>query len=443
MENAYIIRGGRPLKGEIRLSGAKNSALKVIIASLLFDTPVIVKNVPHIGDINDLLTLINRLGGVARFTAQNQVMVDGFSIKKDTIDFLYASKIRVSFMLFAPLLYRLGKGNIPNPGGCRIGNRSIDRHIDCMKALKIQVVYDESDGYYKASLEDRRIQGGSYRFKKSSHTGTEFAVLLACVGEGETVIDNVCREPEIDDLITFLVRGGAKIKKENDSIVVQGVKKLSIDTPYSINYDRNEAVTFALFAIATKGSLIVHDINISFIQTFIDVLKEAGGGVEYADSVMRFFYRGQLRPTDVTTAVHPGFMTDWQAPWAVLMTQACGVSTVHETIFENRFSYVDELRKLGAHIDYFSPEVSNPQEIYQFNTSKEIKIRCQAIRIYGSTSLHNGVLQVADLRAGASLLLASSIAAGESVIRGASVIDRGYEAIDKKLRAVGAIIKKV
>src|SRR3989344_9600958 len=289
MEDAYIIHGGKPLIGEVRLSGAKNSALKVIIASLLFDTPVTIQNVPHIGDINDLLTLINSLGGKARFTAQNQVMVDGSSIKKDTIAFLYASKIRVSFMLFAPLLYRLGKGNIPNPGGCRIGSRPIDRHIECMRALNIHVSYSESDGYYRASLEKTRIQGGTLRFKKSSHTGTEFALMLSCCAEGETVIENICLEPEIDDLVLFLTQAGAHIQKKDKTLIVQGVKKLSTDSPYYISPDRNEAVTFALFAVATKGSLIVHDINAINIQTFIDVLKKAGGGVEHESSALRFY----------------------------------------------------------------------------------------------------------------------------------------------------------
>lgn len=443
MEDSYIIRGGKPLRGEIKLSGAKNSALKVIIASLLFDTPVTIKNVPHIGDINDLLVLINNLGGSAHFTAQNQVVVDGSSINKDTIAFLYASKIRVSFMLFAPLLYRLGKANIPNPGGCRIGSRPIDRHIGCMKALNIDVTYSENDGYYRASLKSKRIQGGVYRFEKSSHTGTEFALMLASCAEGEIVIENICLEPEIDDLVNFLIQGGAQIKKKDKTFIVHGVQKLQIDSPYHISPDRNEAVTFALFAVATKGSLIIHDIKATNIQTFIDMLKKVGGGVEYENTSLRFYYKNQLSATDVMTEIHPGFMTDWQAPWAVLMTQVEGISTIHETVFENRFSYVEELRKLGAYIEYFSPHVPNPHEIYQFNTVDEETKRCQAIRIHGKTSLHNGVLHVSDLRAGASLLLASVIAQGESIVRGASVIDRGYETIDKKLKAVGAFIKKV
>lgn len=443
MENAYIVRGGRVLKGEVWLSGAKNAALKVIIASLLFDTAVIVQNVPHIGDINDLLTLIHFLGGKAYFTAQNQVMIDGSGIRKDMISLLYASKTRTSFMFFAPLLFRLGRAQIPNPGGCRIGSRPIDRQIDCMKALGIHVVYDEESGYYKARIEGKLIPGGSYRFEKSTHTGTEFALLLACIAEGESVIENICREPEVDDLITFLQEGGAKIKREGDMLMIQGVKKLSAQAPYSIGYDRNEAVTFALFAIATKGSIIIHHITLSFIQAFIDMLKKAGGGIEHDTATVRFFYHDQLRATDVTTMVHPGFMTDWQAPWAVLMTQARGISTVHETVFENRFCYVEELRKLGAHIDYFSPPVAHPDHLYQFNLALDARLRCQAIKIYGQMSLHNGVLEVTDLRAGASLLLAASIAQGESIIRGAGVIDRGYEAIDKKLRMLGAVIKKV
>lgn len=443
MEDAYIIRGGKPLAGEVQLSGAKNVALKVIIASLLFDGPVELHNIPHIGDIKDLLGLIQMLGAAAHFSGRNKVIVDGAGIKKHTIDFLHGAKIRVSFMLFAPLLHRLGKASIPNPGGCRIGSRPIDRTVTCMSAFGIAVSYSEDDGYYKAKLQGKKSEGTTFRFGKSTHTGTEFSILLACLSSGESVIENACREPEVDELIAFLNEGGAQISRRDDVIVVSGVDRLHCAKPYTIKNDRNEAVTFALFGLATKGDVVVKRISPLVIQKFIDTVKEAGGGVECYDGMIRFFYRGPLAKTDIMTAVYPGFMTDWQAPWAVFMTQAAGVSTIHETVFENRFCYVDELKKLGAQIEFFTPHVDNPENVYQFQCSSDPCCFSPAIKIHGPSALHGGVLRVGDLRAGASLLIAASVAKGESVIRGASVVDRGYESIDKKLRTIGAVIEKV
>lgn len=442
MEDAYIVRGGHPLKGEVQLSGAKNASLKIIIASLLFDGPVAVANIPHIGDIEDLLRLINILGGEARFIGRNEVVIDGGGIRQDTIDLLHASKTRVSFMLFAPLLYRLGQASIPNPGGCRIGSRPIDRQIAFMKAMGIKVAYDEEDGYYKAKLANR-IKGAAFQFDQVTHTGTEFAIMLACLACGESTIGNICQEPEVDDLIDFLNAGGAKISKKNDVLSIQGVDRLIAKEKYRVSSDRNEAVTLALFALATKGEVYIKSIEPPAIQTFIDTVKKTGAGVAINQDKIHFFYDKALQATDVVTSPHPGFMTDWQAPWAVLMTQADGVSTIHETVFENRFGYVEELAKLGAHIDYFEPSVTDPEKLYQFHWSDRQGDPPQAIKIFGKTNLHNGVLYVSDLRAGASLLIAASVASGESVVRGASVIDRGYEAIDKKLRGLGGIIKKV
>lgn len=443
MEDAYIIRGGRPLTGEVQLSGAKNAALKAIIAALLFDGPVTLTNVPHIGDIEGLLRLINQIGGKARFVDRNEVIVDGAGLKKDTIDLLSASKTRASFMLFVPLLHRLGQANIPNPGGCRIGSRPIDRPVACMKQLGIEVNYDENDGYYKTRVKNKKIHGSTYTFDKPTHTGTEFGLLLACLAEGETILHNVCQEPEIEDLIQFLNQAGAVIRRKDHSLYIKGVSRLKAHEPYPITTDRNEAVTFALFGLATAGDVRVKPIDAAAMQTFIEMVEKAGAGVSIDGTAIRFFYQGKLRPTDITTSRHPGFMTDWQAPWTILMTQAEGQSTIHETVFENRFAYVEELKKLGAQIEYFRPKIAHPEEIYQFNWSENQTDFPQAIRIFGKTKLHNAVLKVNDLRAGASLLIAAAIADGESVVMSASVIDRGYEAIDKKLRALGAQIRKV
>lgn len=443
LEDAYVINGAIALRGNVKLSGAKNVALKVLIASLLMDGKVIIKNIPRILDIEELLGLINFLGGRAKFIESNTVEVDGSTIKKSKIDFLHASKIRVSFMMFAPLLYKFGQAKIPNPGGCRIGARPINRQISVMESLGIGVSYRAEDGYYYAHLKKTVPQGSTFSFEKPSHTGTEFALMLGSMASDQTVIENASLEPEIDELIDFLNICGANIKRVNKKIVIKGVKKLKQKKDYQIGNDRNEAVTYAAFALATKGDIKVEGIDKNVLEAFLDKVADAGGGIKVEGKNIRFFYKGPLRGTDVVTSPHPGFMTDWQAPWAILMTQAKGISTIHETVFENRFGYVGELAKLGARIEFFKPEEKSSLTRYQFNTGdKSFVNNKQAIRIHGETTLHNGVLEVSDLRAGASLLIAAAVAGGESIVMGASVIDRGYENIDKKLKLLGADIKK-
>ena len=443
MDDAYIVSGGYPLKGEVKLSGAKNVALKVIIAALLFKKKVYLSNIPKIKDVDIILELINNLGGKAQFISKNSVLIDGQDLNKKRIDLFYASKTRVSFMFFAPLLYKFGKAEIPNPGGCRLGGRPIDRSIKLIRSFGANVIYD-SDGFYRVYLSQKRLKGTRYQFEKPSHTGTELAILLGLIAEGETLIENASLEPEIDDLINFLNQSGAKIKRKDRLIFIEGIKELNQTDEYQIIGDRNEAVTFAIFGLATKGWVRLVGIETDLIKTFINKVKKIGGIIKEEKRGLEFSYRKPLSAIDIVTSPHPGFMTDWQAPWAVLMTQAQGVSTIHETIFENRFSYVDELKKLGAKIEFFQPKLKNPSLVYQFNLSKNQPPRNpQAIRIFGPTTLHNGVLNVNDLRAGASLLIGAAVAQGESVIAGASIIERGYEEIDKKLRLLGLKIKKI
>ncbi|OGK20317.1 UDP-N-acetylglucosamine 1-carboxyvinyltransferase [Candidatus Roizmanbacteria bacterium RIFCSPHIGHO2_02_FULL_37_13b] len=443
MKDAYIITGGKPYSGEVQLSGAKNVALKVIIASLLLDGEVILGNIPYIRDVAELIELTTSLGIKLRRDGHN-LTIDSKGFLEKKIDMLSASKIRVSFMLFAPLLYRFGKASIPNPGGCRLGARPIDRQIEMMKAFGVKVIYDSSSGYYHTSLKSKKPQSTHYKFSKPTHTGTELALMFAAIADGSSRIDNAACEPEIDDLVNFLNQSGAKITGKNGCFNIVGVDKLIPGNVFTISNDRNEAPTFAAFAIATKGDVCVKGISKQAIRSFVKRLEEAGGGVEEVRGGIRFFYKRRLLSSNITTRPHPGFMTDWQGPWAVLMTQAKGISTIHETVFENRFGYVSELKKLGARIDFYEPKVRNSNKIYQFNINDRNK-ECepQAIRIEGGSTLHGGVLTVSDLRAGASLLIAAACTQGETIINGASVIDRGYEKIDKKLLTLGATIKKV
>lgn len=442
MEDAYIINGNNKLSGEVQLSGAKNIALKVLIASLMFDGKVTLSNMPKIKDVEELMDLINLMGGKAEFVDKNIVEVEGAGINTAKIDLFNASKIRVSFMMFAPLLYKKREAHIPNPGGCRIGARSIDRSIELMKAFGVEVKYTEETGYYEAYAK-HGIVACEYEFEKPSHTGCELAIMFGAVSKGHTVIKNPSLEPEIDDLIFFLNMSGAKIERINGRIEIEGVEKLKCEKSFIVAPDRNEAVTYAAAAIASRGDVLIKGAKAKELTAFLHELDIVGGGYEIIDeNSIRFFYNQPLKFTHIVTAAHPGFMTDWQAPWAVLMTQAEGESTIHETIFENRFGYVDELKKLGAEMDYYHPIVEDPKKTYQFNVGNYSQLR-QAIRISGPTDLHNGVLNVSDLRAGASLVIAALIAEGESVINGASIIERGYENLEEKITKLGGNIRKI
>lgn len=444
MEDAFVITGGKPLKGEVQLSGAKNVALKVLIASLFFDATVTFTNIPDIADIRELIHLMSDLGVDCTLHDNHTLTVNPSGLQDKAVDLLHGSKIRSSFMLFGPLLYRFGKAHIPNPGGCRLGARPIDRQVDMLEGFGVDVGYDSTTGYYEAKLKESGLVGNEYTFVKPTHTGTELAIMIASVAHGETIIKNAAGEPEIDDLIQFLNNAGARIKREGNTIHVIGVKALKPqDTPYHIMYDRNEAPTYAAFALATKGDIVIKGVVRSQIDYFIKQVRLAGGGVEETEKGIRFYYKGELKSTNVETRPHPGFMTDWQGPWAVVMTQADGISTIHETVFEDRFGgYVAEMRKTGAKIDFFQPKINNPDSLYQFNVTDPLSLK-QAIRISGPTKLHNGVLTAQDLRAGATVLIAAAVAEGESYVLSASTIDRGYEHIEKKLAGIGAVIKRV
>jgi UDP-N-acetylglucosamine 1-carboxyvinyltransferase len=440
MEDAYIIKGGKPLKGEIKLSGSKNVAVKVLIAALLFQGEVELRNIPRIRDVYELIDLLKELGANVEFEG-NTLKIDGSSMDTNRSDFLHASKIRTSFMLFAPLLYKFKEAYIPNPGGCRLGARSIDRVVDGMEELGIDVNYDSESGYYHAEMKSK--PKGSYTFNKPTHTGTELLIMISALSDDKVTIQNSALEPEIDDLIRFLNEAGAKIIRNGTTITIQGVKELHQTHPYTIGWDRIEAATYAVLAVITKGDIVISKIEEALIKTFNDTLIKAGGGIErLPDGRWRYFNKGPLKAVDVTTGPHPGFMTDWQPPWAVLMTQAEGEAIIHERIYENRFMYVDELRKVGADIDYVKVPVNNPSEYFFFNFDPSKKYN-QAIRIKGSQKLHNGVMNVADLRAGATLAIAALVSDGESILMGASIMERGYEDFVEKITSLGGEIKKV
>ena len=441
MSDSYLIKGGKPLKGEVILSGAKNVALKTIIAALMFKGDVILKNIPKINDVLDLVKLIKSLGVKADFTEKNTLVINSSNLKSNRVDLQYGSKIRVSFMLFAPLLHRFGECFVPNPGGCRIGARPIDRIIKGLVALGIIIDYDTETGYYHAKIVDK--PKGAYRFEKPSHTGTELLMMIGLMTEEKVEIENIANEPEIDDLILYLNSAGANIREEKNKIIITKSSELKQKEAFTIMSDRNELVTYATLAVASEGDVIISPIDKNLIASFLKIMREAGAGIEEISNYKyRFFYKGEIDSINIETSPHPGFMTDWQPSWAILMLKAKGSSVIHERIFENRFSYVEELKKLGSKIDFVDIAVENPEIFYHFNHEKDKNYQ-QTIKIQGGEELHNAILDISDLRAGAALACGALLADGESIVNGASILERGYENFVEKVRKLGGEIKKV
>ncbi|MDO8741701.1 MAG: UDP-N-acetylglucosamine 1-carboxyvinyltransferase, partial [Candidatus Roizmanbacteria bacterium] len=435
MADSYLIKGGMPLKGEVILSGAKNVALKTIIAALMFKGDVTLKNIPKINDVLDLIELIKSLGVKAKFKEKNTLIINSDNLKNNRVDLVSGSKIRVSFMLFAPLLNRFGECFVPNPGGCRIGARPIDRIINGLTALGIKVNYDSETGYYHAKIVNK--PKGKYRFEKPSHTGTELLMMIGLMTNDKVVIDNIANEPEIDDLILYLNSAGASILEEKNKITISKSSELKQKETFTIMSDRNELVTYATLAVASHGDVTIGPIDENLITSFLEIMRGAGAGVEKITSnKFRFFYQDGIKSVNIETSPHPGFMTDWQPNWAILMLKADGSSVIHERVFENRFSYVEELKKLGAKIDFVDVKVENPEFFYHFNFEKEHLYK-QTIKIQGLSELHNAILNIADLRAGAALACAALLATGETIINGASILERGYEDFVEKIRKLG------
>lgn len=436
-----VIRGRRSLKGEVNVSGSKNVALKALVASCLTDKEVIIQNVPLITDFKIMAEIIEELGGEVKLI-DHTASIRMKKFKKTSIHLDKAAEIRTSFMFLAPLLVRENKAAIPNPGGCRIGARPIDRVINGLNKMGATMIYNSEDGYFYATVSKRGLKGTSYKFSKNTHTGTETMILAAVLAKGKTILENAACEPEVDELIGLLNLMGAKVKRVKPrKIEITGVKKLHGAT-FKIRPDRNEIVTFAVAGIVTEGDVFIKNIDRIGICEFLSKLDEIGGGYEEKENGIRFFYKGPLKATNIITSFYPGFMTDWQGPWAVLMTKAKGVSVIHETIYENRFSYVKELRKMGAKIKFLNPKVENTEDVYNFNLN-DIQKANHAIEITGPVFLHNAVLNVADLRAGATLVLASLAAKGVSIIFGLEHLDRGYSEFYQRLRSLGASIIRI
>ncbi len=436
----FVIQGGNMLKGAVKVSGAKNVALKVLVAACLTDEEVVIENMPLISDVYGMIDIMKELGAEISLEDHTAtIQLKEFATHELSLD--KAAKIRASVMLISPLLARVGEAIIPNPGGCRLGARPVDRIIEGLKSMHADIVYNSEDGYFHGKTQG--LQATEYTFPKNTHTGTETLILAAVLALGTTILHNAAQEPEIDDLITLLNAMGSNIKRTaKREITIKGVKKLQ-GAHFTISPDRNEIVTFAIAAVLSRGDIFIESAKQEGLEEFLEKLEETGGGYEIKDTGVRFYYKGELKATDIVTSIYPGFMTDWQAPWAVLMTQAKGISTIHETVFENKLGYVHELRKMGANIKFFNPKVDNPESFYNFNLEDDNPEYFHAISITGPSKLHNAVVNMLDLRAGATVVLAALAATGKTTIFGIDKIDRGYEKFEKRLYNLGADIKRI
>ena len=435
-----IVTGGKKLQGTIHVSGAKNVALKAIVAACLTNEKVIIENIPRISDFFVMAEIMQALGGKIAIEGHTAtIQMETFA--KHAIPLDKAAQLRTSSLFLAPLLAGVGEAIIPNPGGCRLGARPIDRIIDGIKEFGVDITYHSDDGYFHAKT--RGLIGTTYTFSKNTHTGTETLILTAVLAKGTTVLKNAAEEPEIDDLIELLNYMGAQVVRSGKrEITIVGVDSLH-GTTFRIQPDRNEIITFAIASLVTKGDIFIEDITTAGIEEFVEELEKAGGGYEIQKNGIRFFTKGLLKATDITTSVYPGFMTDWQAPWAVLMTQAEGVSTIHETVFENKMGYIEDLQKMGAHVEPYKPHVENPEALYNFNLEDDKSEYIHAIKVTGPTLLHNAVVKTIDIRAGAAIVLAALAASGQSTIFGVEKLDRGYEQFEERLKQLGATIERI
>jgi len=439
MATKYIIKGGKPLKGAVRIGGAKNSSFKLMIASLLAEGESRLLDISRIGDVAITKEVIEILGGQVKSPGKGTIFINPDKLKSFRIPKDLGYKSRASMMFAGPLLARFGQADLPLPGGDQIGRRPVDRHLDGLKALGVKVKKINS----LTHLECRNLKGAKYRFNKNTHTGTETLIMAAALAKGTTLLENAALEVEVDDLIDFLNKMGAKIKRlPNRVIKIEGVKSLK-GTIHKAIPDRNEAVSYACAALATKGDIIIENARAEHLTAFLDKVKEAGGCYETDHYGLRFWCQKPLKATRVTTAPHPGFMTDWQALWTTLMTQAQGKSEIVETIYEYRFAFVQDLLKMGAKIELFNPQAKDPEKFYSFNLDDDVESNFHAARVFGPTKLKGKELKVTDIRAGATLMLAALLAEGKSVLLDEGHIQRGYEDLDLRLKALGAEIKKV
>lgn len=416
-----IIKGGTPLRGEIRITGAKNAALPILTACLLAEKPVIVSNVPHLRDITTTLELLGRMGVGITVQERMQVEVDARALKNCYAPYELVKTMRASILVLGPLLTRFGEAEVSLPGGCAIGSRPVDLHIRGMQALGAEIEVEE--GYIKATTHRRRLKGTSLLLDTVTVTGTENLMMAATLAEGKTIIKNAAREPEIIDLANFLNQLGAKISGAGtDTLEIEGVEKLNNEVNYSVLPDRIVAATYLTGAAMTSGHVKVKGIGPDILGAVLQKLTEAGAHITTGADWIELNMEGKRpKAVSVITAPYPGFPTDMQAQLLALNTIAEGTGTITETIFENRFMHVQEMQRMGA----------------------DIQLQGNTAITQGKPGLTGAPVMATDLRASASLVLAGLVATGETLVDRIYHIDRGYECIEENLSQLGAQISRV
>ena len=413
----YVIKGGVPLNGEVSIGGAKNAALGILAAAIMTDETVTIENVPNVRDTRVLLQAIEGIGAKVKYVYNNTVQINGGSICDINVDYEYIKKIRASYYLLGALLGKYKRSQVALPGGCNIGSRPIDQHIKGFKALGAEVEIEHG----KISTKAEHLVGGHVYFDVVTVGATINLMLAACLAEGDTILENAAKEPHIVDVANFLNAMGANIKGAGTDVIrIKGVSKLH-GTTYSIIPDQIEAGTFMFASAATRGDVVVRDVIPKHLESLSAKLIEVGCEVIEGDDWVRVISKGNLKSTNVKTLPYPGFPTDMQPQMAVVLGISEGTSTVTESIFENRFKYVDELTRMGANI----------------------KVESNIAIINGTEKYTGARVNAPDLRAGAALVIAGLAAEGITVVDDIYYIERGYEEFESKLASLGAVIEKV
>jgi UDP-N-acetylglucosamine 1-carboxyvinyltransferase len=412
-----LIRGGRALAGEVAISGAKNAALPILCASLLTAEPLCLTNVPHLNDISTMLRLLGDMGVGVTMDGADGLMLDGGGVNNPVASYEMVKTMRASILVLGPLLARCGEARVSLPGGCAIGARPVDQHIRGLQAMGADIRVEH--GYVHATAS--RLQGARICTDMVTVTGTENLMMAACLAEGETIIENAAREPEVVDLANCLVSMGARMSGAGTDVIrIQGVDRLRGAT-HAIMPDRIETGTYLCAAAATGGDIRLTRTSAAYLDTVVDKLMDAGCEITVERDAIRLVAPRRLQAVSLRTAPYPAFPTDMQAQFMAINCVAEGVATIRETIFENRFMHVNELMRLGANI--------------QIEGNNAI--------VRGVERLEGATVMATDLRASASLVIAGLVAQGETLIDRIYHLDRGYERIEEKLARLGAEVKRV
>lgn len=435
------IKGGASLQGKVRASGAKNSMTKLLVASLLSDKPCTFYNVPNIGDVEVTVSLCREIGMQVDWDKSSGIMrVITPELKTSYVPQRFSGSNRIPILMIGSLLSRTDEDIIvPTVGGCKLGPRPVDFHIEALRKLGADIEYREMrrEGAYFARAH-QGLSGSLITLPYPSVGATENTILAGVTARGTTVIKNAAIEPEVVELILFLQKLGANITLDVDrTIKIVGTRRF-FEVEHTLIPDRIEAASWGMAAIASKGRVLVEGAQHLQMITFLNKIREVGGGFEVKKEGIEFFWDGPLQGgIHLETDVHPGFMTDWQQPFVVLLTQSEGTSVVHETVYENRFGYAEFLKEMGADLTLFRQCLGGKE--CRFAS----KSYCHSLIVNGPTPLTAKKIHIPDLRAGFAYVMAACIAEGESSVSGLAYLDRGYESLDNKLLELGASLERI